>query len=87
MEIKKIMNDLVNAEKIMDQLDVMYEENPESETIEKSWNKQYKVVYDLHSRLEDEIVKITAGKVDKRTAHAMVGGKRAELQALIARLA
>ena len=87
MMIKNLMNELVKAESAMNDLDALYEANPENEEIEKRWDAQYKIMWDAREALEDEIVKITAGKITKKIAHAMVAGKRAELQALVARLA
>ena len=87
MMIKRLMNELVKAEDVMNELDELFEMNPENGEIESRWDAQYKVVWDAREALEDEIVKITAGQITKKIAHIMVGGKRAELQALVARLA
>ena len=86
-QIKKIFAQYEKAEKISNDLYEALEQDPMNEELESKWDAAYEKEYAAHEALVNEIIKITSGMIDRETAKAMIGKKRAELKNLISRLA
>lgn len=80
MTIKELFKKLEELEKITEKLE-------NDETKEDEWNEAYEREFAAHEILVNEIVKISAGRIERKTANAMLITKRNELKAIIARLA
>lgn len=87
MTIKEMFKALETAEAEMDIIDAKYDENPEDEEIEAAWTKAYQKENEAFMDVVNEIVKMTNGQIDNKTAAMMMRAKRKEIKSLIERMA
>ena len=87
MKIKKLFKELEAAEIEMDKIDAIYELDAENEEVENAWMKAYEKENEAFENVVKEIVTISAGMIDTKTARTMIRAKRNELKNLIARIA
>lgn len=85
--LKDLMKALKIAEENANKADAAWECDPENEELEAAFDKAYAKEHEAFENLVDEIVKVTAGKIDRNTARTMIIKKRGQLEALIARAA
>ena len=81
--MKELLERLKEAEKKADAADREYENDPENEEKEKSFDLAYSEEYKAFEALAREIVKATAGKIDTQTAAAMIRGRRQQLETIL----
>lgn len=82
--MKELLKRLAIAEKEANEADQAYEADPENIEKEEAFDRAYKAEYDLYMKAANEIVKITSGKIDIKTAAAMIQTRRKELETLFA---
>lgn len=87
MKIKELFKELEEAEKRSDAIDEAWENDYENEKLEAAWLEAYNKEADALNALITEIVNVTAGMIEPKTAKMMVISKRDELKALIERIA
>ncbi len=63
---------LETLEKELEEIEAREDENPENEELEKMWDATYKKIFSLNEKIVSEIVNITSGKIDRKTARAML---------------
>lgn len=86
-EIKKLFKAYETAEQESNRLYSLLENDLDNEELEAQWDAAYNKEYTAHEALVAEIVKITSGMIDSKTARAMIASKKTELKNLIGRLA
>lgn len=69
-----------NARSISDMLDRAYMEDPDNAEIERRWDEAYRDYITAMDKLVHEITHITAGKIDRMTARAMVVNRLDDLE-------
>ena len=82
--MKELLQRLREAEERANKADQAYDQDPENEEKEAAFDDAYKAEYKAFEEAAEELVKITAGKVDIKTARQMVQGKREQLETLFA---
>lgn len=87
MTIKKMLVEYEKAEDKANRAEDAWENDYENETLEAEFNKAYEEVHKTYNELAAEIVKITNGAIDNKTAGYMIRAKREELKTLIMRIA
>lgn len=87
MKIKELFKELEEAEKRSNAIDEAWENDYENEELEAAWLEAYNKEADALNALITEIVNVTAGVIEPKTAKMMVISKRDELKALIERIA
>ena len=85
--LKDLMKALKIAEENANMADAAWENDPENKDLEITFDKAYAKEHEALENLVDEIVKVTSGKIDQKTARTMVIKKRSQLEALINRAA
>lgn len=75
---------LEQLEKIADEAEARYADQPESEEIEKAFDEAYKAEFGAYISAAKYIEYITSGNIDFMTAKKMMQTKRAELLQLLA---
>lgn len=85
--LKDLLKALKIAEENANKADAAWECDPENEELEVAFDKAYAKEHEAFENLVDEIVKVTAGKIDRNTARTMIIKKRNQLEALINRAA
>ena len=84
--MKELLERLEKAEQRANRADAAWEQNPESEELEKKFDEAYKAQWDAFNRLAQEIQRITG--TDEKTARWMATTKhRAELKKIINKIA
>lgn len=86
-EIKRLFAEMEEAERISDELDAAWEQDPENAELEAAWDAAYAAEHAAFSAVVEEVVKITGGAIDATTARLMLMKKRDEFGSLVARLA
>ena len=81
--MKELLKTLNEAEVIANKADEAWEAEPENEKLEKAFDEAYRKERIAFENLVNEIVKMTNGKIDKKTASVMIRTKRTELENLI----
>ena len=81
--MKELLERLNAAEERANKADQAWEQEPESAEKENEFNEAYKEEYKAFEALAAGIVKVTAGKIDRKTAGNMIRMKRNELEALL----
>ena len=87
MTIKTLLENLEAAEAKSDMIDEAWENDYSNEELEKAWNEAYKAENEAFNKVVSEIVTMTAGMIDEKTAGLMLRAKRAELKALVLKIA
>ena len=82
--MEELLKKLEEAEEAANKADKAYEEEPENETIENEFDRAYKEEYKTFTEAAKEIVNITDGKIDLKTASLMLRSKRNEVKAIFA---
>ena len=82
--MKELLERLREAEKRANEADRAFDLDPENEEKEAAFDEAYKAEHKAFTTAAEELVKITAGKIDIKTARQMVQGKREQLEALFA---
>lgn len=82
--MKELLKKLREAEERANAADRAYDLDPENKEKDAAFDEAYKEEYRLFTAAAEEVVKITAGQIDIKTARAMVQGKREKLEALFA---
>ena len=85
--MKELFKKYETAKEIANEIDAAWENDPENEALENAFDTAYKAEYEAFTALVKEIVKITNGEVDEKTAATMIRSKYNELKNLIDRLA
>ena len=80
--MKEMMKKLEELENIATIADNEYENEPENEEKENAFDIAYKNEYNFFNEVAEEIVKITSGKIELKTAREMLRTKRNELKVL-----
>lgn len=80
--MKEMMKKLEELENIATIADKEYENEPENEEKESAFDIAYKNEYIFFNEVAEEIVKITSGKIELKTAREMLRTKRNELKVL-----
>lgn len=78
-ELKKRLKELERLKAIADQTDAEYEADPENAEKEKTSDEAYKAEFNAFMAVSALIVKMTDGRIDEKTARAMVRTKRNEI--------
>lgn len=77
--MKEILKRLETAVKVMNNIDDMWENDPENADLEKAWDEAYKAEYEIRKELATAIVNLT-NEIDFDTALKMTyNPKTAEL--------
>ncbi|MCM1578724.1 MAG: hypothetical protein NC078_08015 [Ruminococcus sp.] len=84
--MKELLKALQATEEKANEIDRAWDADPENEALEAAFDEAYAAEYKAHEALANEIVRTTSGRIDFKTASAMINKKRAELENLIARL-
>ena len=82
--MEELLRRLTAAEKAADEAERAYNEAPESAEAEIAFDKAYDEEFKLYMEAAKEIVKITNGKIDFKTAKVLIDTKRSELETLFA---
>lgn len=82
--MKELLKKLREAEERANAADRAYDLDPENEEKEAAFDEAYKEEYRLFTIAAKEIVRMSAGQIDIKTARAMVQSKRERLEALFA---
>lgn len=80
--MKEMMKKLEELENIATIADKECENEPENEEKESAFDIAYKNEYIFFNEVAEEIVKITSGKIELKTAREMLRTKRNELKVL-----
>lgn len=83
-ELKMRLEELARLEAIADKADAEMMEDPESTEKEAAFDAAYQAEYNAFIAAAESIVKMTAGKIDIKTAREMVRTKRNEIINLVA---
>lgn len=67
-----MFEELETLEKELEEIEAREDEDPENEELEKMWDTTYKKIFSLNERIVSEIVSMTSGKIDRKTARAML---------------
>lgn len=86
-ELIKALENLKNAEQIASRAEARYEQNPESEQLEKRFDRAYKNEFKYYIECVKLVQKISGGKIDFETAKKLVQTKREELIEIIKKTA
>ncbi len=81
--MKELLVRLKAAEEKANIADWEYENDPENEEKEKAFDLAYSEEYKAFEELAKAIVKATAGKIDTKTAEAMIRGRRQQLETIL----
>ena len=76
MKIKEMFAELEAAEANMNVIDEMFDNDPENEAIENAWNRAYEKEFEAFTNVVNEIVTISNGMIDNKTAAMMLRAKR-----------
>ena len=87
MTLKKMLEELETAEAKTDRIDEAWENDYENEELEKAYMEAYKEEHKAFETLVNEIVKVSCGAIDNKTARMVLIAKRDEVKSLIARIA
>ena len=87
MTLKKMLEELEAAETKTDRIDEAWENDYENEELEKAYMEAYKEEHKAFETLVNEIVKVSCGAIDNKTARMVLIAKRDEVKSLIARIA
>ena len=87
MDLKRLFKAYERAEAAANKAYDLYDAEPENDAAEKAFDDAYKAEFKAFESLADGIAEITGGMIDKKTARTMIRVKRAELKALINRMA
>lgn len=84
-EIRRLLEELETAEKKTNEVDAAWdwEKDPDNEELERKWMAAYKVEFDTHQALVDEIVSVTDGRIDRNIAKRLVGANREDLKTIL----
>ena len=82
--MKELLKKLREAEERANAADRAYDLDPENEEKEAAFDEAYKEEYRLFAIAAKEIVRMSAGQIDIKTARAMVQSKRERLEAIFA---
>ena len=82
--MKELLKRLAVAEERANKADEAYNADPENPEAEAAFDEAYEEEFKLYMEAAEEIVKMTAGKINFETAKAMIKTKRSELEALFA---
>lgn len=85
--LKALMESLRIAEENASKADAAWDENPDSEELERAFDIAYEEEFKAFEELAKAIDSVTAGKIDSITARTMIRKKRRELEQLISRMA
>lgn len=89
--MKQLLKQLEAAEQESTRLELQLESELEegnfNEETEKAFDEAYKKEFELYTSLAKEIVKSSENKIDFETAKKLIKGKRAELKALLQKMA
>ena len=85
--MKRLMKRLEEAERRADAIDQAWENDYENEELEKEFMKAYEEEHKAFNELAEEIVRFTAGQIEKKTAATMIRAQRNELKAIISKIA
>lgn len=85
--LKELMSALRIAEENTNKADTAWEMDPENEELEAAFDNAYEKEFAAFDNLVNGIVEITAGKIDRNQAKAIVIMRREQLEGLIARIA
>lgn len=80
--MKHFLETLKAAELKANRLDELWDADPDNEELETQWNAAYKAEHKAFSEAVVEIVKITSGQIDSKTAASMLRAKRSEIEKL-----
>lgn len=84
--MKQMLAELKAAEEATNKVDKQWDAEPENEALAAEWREAYKREMDAYFALREEIGRVTGGKISPKDAGLMIRAKRAELEALIARM-
>lgn len=87
MEIKRLYNNFLRAEKRADIAEIIYGGDPESAEKEADFDRAYKEQHAAMMEVIREIERLTAGQIDQKTARLMLTAKRPEFERLMRRIA
>lgn len=82
--MKILLEKLEQLEKVADEAEARYTEQPESEELENAFDEAYKAEFGAYISAAKYIEHITGGKVDFMKAKELIQTKRAELLQLLA---
>lgn len=86
-ELARTLRNLENAERIASRAEARYEQNPESEQLEKRFDRAYKNEFKYYMECVKLVQQISGGKIDFETAKKLVQTKRGELIEIIKKTA
>lgn len=78
MKLKNLLNELEKAEAKTNELDELWNEDPNNEDIAKAWDEAYNAEYEASLKVIAYIHNLA--KIDKKVARAMVITHREKLQ-------
>lgn len=81
--MKDLLRELEEAERIANEIDELWENNPDSEEIEREWLKAYKTKHEAFECLVSAVVEISNGRIDEKTARAIINGKREQFKKIV----
>lgn len=82
--LKRMLLRLSELEEITNKADDEMMEDPTSEEKEKAFDEAYEAEFDAFTAVTNQIVKMTSGKIDEKTASTMVRTKGNEIINLLA---
>ena len=85
--MKELLKKLEEAEKRANAADEAWGNDPENEQLEIEFDEAYNEEWNARKAVINEIVRMTSGQIDEKTANTMLSVKRNELKALIERMA
>lgn len=85
--MKKALRAYKETKVTADKIDYLFENNPESEALEKAFDEAYENEYKAFENLAKAIAKASAGLIKEEKARTMIRLKYDQLESIIERLA
>jgi DNA replication initiation complex subunit (GINS family) len=83
-ELKELINKLEELEEAASKADEAWEQDPESEELEKAFNEAYSAEWETFNKAKNKIVALIG--IDDGTASRMIRGNREELKKILEKL-
>lgn len=83
-ELRVKLAELSRLEEIADHAEADYEREPENTEYEETFDRAYQNEFTAYMAVSEMIVKLSGGKIDAKTARALVKTKRAEILSILA---
>lgn len=87
MKIKELYLDYIKVRDAANASEEAYAQEPENESLEQAFDKAYVKESRALYALIDEVVSLTSGAIDRKTARQMIVSREDDFRTIIARIA